>query len=101
MKMLKNLLKSPMFVFGAGLFLITLFVAIFGPLFYNVTLDRVGSQYAAPSWSYWLGTDDLGRDYIALLISGLRSSLYVGFLAGIIATTVGTLLGIYLSLIHI
>jgi peptide/nickel transport system permease protein len=95
MKMFMNLLKSPMFVFGAGLFLLTVAVALLGPVFYNVTLDRVGSQYAEPSWQYWLGTDDLGRDYVSLLILGLRSSLYVGFLAGVIATTVGTLLGIY------
>lgn len=95
MKMFMNLLKSPMFVFGAGLFVLTLAVALLGPVFYNVTLDRVGSQYAEPSMQYWLGTDDLGRDYVSLLILGLRSSLYVGFLAGVIATTVGTLLGIY------
>jgi peptide/nickel transport system permease protein len=58
-------------------------------------LDRVGAQYDPPGAGYWLGTDNLGRDYISLLIKGLRSSLYVGFLAGTIATTVGTLLGIY------
>ena len=95
MKLLKNLLKSPMFVFGATLFFGTLLFALLAPVFYNVTLDRVGAQYDPPSAGYWLGTDNLGRDYISLLIKGLRSSLYVGFLAGTIATTVGTLLGIY------
>jgi len=42
-----------------------------------------------------LGADNLGRDYVSLLIMGLRSSLYVGFLAGIIATVLGTLIGVY------
>ena len=37
----------------------------------------------------------MGFDMVSLLVRGLRSSLYVGFLAGIIATTVGTLLGVY------
>ena len=32
---------------------------------------------------------------VSLLIQGLRSSLYVGFLAGTIATIVGTLIGVY------
>ncbi|MBN1600903.1 MAG: ABC transporter permease [Chitinispirillaceae bacterium] len=95
MKILKNLLKSPMFVTGLVLFLATIILALIGPYVHTITMERVGPQYAPPAAQYLLGTDDLGRDYVSLLIRGLRSSLYVGFLAGIIATTVGTLLGIY------
>ncbi|HNY30061.1 MAG TPA: ABC transporter permease [Fibrobacteria bacterium] len=95
MKILKNLLKSPMFVIGIGLFLGTLFLAFLGPLFANMSLDRVASSYAPPGDGLLLGADNLGRNYVALLLHGLRNSLYVGFLAGIIATTVGTLIGIY------
>lgn len=95
MKLLRNLLKSPMFVVGMGLFFATIAFALLGPLFYNVTMERVGEQYAPPGGGFILGTDDLGRDYVSLLISGLRSSLFVGFMAGIIATTLGTLIGIY------
>ena len=88
MKLLRNLLKSPMFVIGMSLFFGTLLFALLAPLFYNVTLDRVGEQYMSSGPGYILGTDHLGRDYVSLLIKGLRSSLYVGFVAGIIATTV-------------
>ena len=95
MKLIRNMLKSPMFVVGMGLFLLTIAFALLGPLFHKVTLDQVGGQYAHPGSGYFLGTDNLGRDYVSLLIQGLRSSLYVGFMAGIIATTVGTLLGVY------
>jgi len=95
MKLLRNLLKSPMFVIGMSLFFGTILFAFLAPLFYHVTLDRVGEQYMPSGAGHLLGTDHLGRDYISLLIKGLRSSLYVGFLAGIIATTVGTLIGIY------
>lgn len=94
--MLKGLLKSPAFVFGAGLFVLTLLLAFFAPLV--LTLDaktRVGLAYLAPSSAHWLGTDHLGLDMLARLIAGLRSSLYVGFLAGIVATIVGTLIGVY------
>ena len=35
-KLLRNLLKSPMFVIGVSIFVLTLLIAIFGPLFYNV-----------------------------------------------------------------
>jgi peptide/nickel transport system permease protein len=37
----------------------------------------------------------MGVDVVSLLVAGLRSSLFVGFLAGIVATTVGTLIGVY------
>ena len=95
MKLLRNLLKSPMFVIGAGLFFGTLLFALVAPLFMHLTLERVSSAYEPPTSQWLLGTDNLGRDYVSLLIKGLRSSLYVGFLTGIIATSVGTLLGIY------
>jgi len=110
MKLIRNLLKSPMFVIGMSLFIGTLLVAIIGPLVYHINLDRVSDQYAMPgaigSWVdgttklmthpyLLLGADNMGRDYISLLIMGLRSSLYVGLLAGVIATTLGTLIGIY------
>ncbi len=95
MKLLRNLLKSPMFVIGVTLFFGTILIALAGPLFYKINMARVGSQYAAPSAKFLFGLNDLGQDYVSLLIAGLRSSLYVGFLAGIIATTIGTLIGIY------
>jgi peptide/nickel transport system permease protein len=96
MKLFKNLLKSPAFLLGAGLFLLTLLLALLGPLFVDInTKTRVGLAYMAPSPQARLGTDHLGLDMISLLIQGLRSSLYVGFLAGTVATIVGTLIGVY------
>jgi peptide/nickel transport system permease protein len=96
MKLLKNLLKSPMFVIGASLFLGTLLVALIGPLVYKVNINAtVGGGYDGPSARYVLGLDHRGYDYVSLLLMGLRSSLFVGFLAGVIATTIGTLIGIY------
>lgn len=96
MKLFKNLLKQPSFLFGAGLFLATLLLALLGPVFFHVdTKTRVGLAFMEPSSKALLGTDHLGLDMMSLLIQGLRSSLYVGFLAGIIATTVGTAIGVY------
>ncbi len=110
MKLLSNLLKSPMFVIGMVLFIATILIALVGPLVYNVNTNQVSGPYAAPgtmgTWTdpqsgqiiqpyLLLGSDNMGRDNISLLIMGLRSSLYVGLLAGVIATTLGTLIGIY------
>jgi peptide/nickel transport system permease protein len=92
----KGLLKSPAFLFGAGLFVLTLLVAFVAPVFMNLDAKtRVGLAYVAPSSAHWLGTDHLGLDMLSRLVAGLRSSLYVGFLAGIVATIVGTLIGVY------
>lgn len=96
MRLLKNLFKSPFFVLGMGLFLLTLSFAVFGPLFLAADVNtRVGLPYMAPSARHWLGTDHMGVDMISMLLAGLRSSLYVGFLAGTVATSVGTLVGLY------
>ena len=96
MKLFKNLLKQPSFIFGASLFLLTLLLALLGPLLFHIdTKTRVGLAYMPPSAKAWLGTDHLGLDMFSLLIQGLRSSLYVGFVAGTIATVVGTAVGVY------
>lgn len=46
-----------------------------------------------PSAAYPLGTDDQGRDLIAVVIAGLPLTIAVGFLAGAIGVVVGTILG--------
>lgn len=96
MKLLQNLLKKPSFLFGASLLLFTLLLALLGPLAFHVdTKTRVGLAFMEPSSKAWLGTDHLGLDMFSLLIQGLRSSLYVGFVAGSLATVVGTSIGVY------
>lgn len=42
---------------------------------------------------HWLGTDNVGRDVAAGMISGLRTSLLVGLLAMLIASLIGISLG--------
>ena len=48
LKLLKNLMKSPMFVVGISLFLLTLIIAFFGPIVYNVDTnarDKIGRAH--------------------------------------------------------
>jgi peptide/nickel transport system permease protein len=43
---------------------------------------------------YWLGTDGQGRDMLSAMIYGLRTSLAVGVVSGVVALGVGTTLGL-------
>ena len=52
------------------------------------------ARRAPPAAAHLLGTDALGRDLLARLIFGARSSLAVGLLAPLIATLVGGALGL-------
>jgi peptide/nickel transport system permease protein len=47
----------------------------------------------APNGTFWLGTDDLGRDILSRIIYGTRVSLIVGVLATAIAVLVGLAVG--------
>jgi len=77
-------------------------MAIFAPLIapfdpYDQDLSR---RLIPPFWSakanaaHWLGTDNLGRDYLSRLIYGARISLLIGFAVMIISGLIGTVLGL-------
>jgi peptide/nickel transport system permease protein len=52
-----------------------------------------GAQ-AASGMTYWLGTDDQGRDMLSAIFYGLRTSLAVGGLSAMLALVLGTALGL-------
>ena len=47
----------------------------------------------SPSWSHWLGTDDLGRDVLARLLFGARTALVVAFGVVVLSVIVGVIVG--------
>src|SRR3712207_9424589 len=47
-----------------------------------------------PSADHWFGTTHLGQDVFSQILDGTRSVMYVGFLAGLIATTLSVLVGV-------
>lgn len=60
----------------------------------NPTASTTGGFGAAPSIEHLLGTDDVGRDNLARLLDGGKTSLYVGFLSTILSLLIGVPLGL-------
>ncbi len=86
---------------GAALLSSALFVALFAPLLTphsatDTMRDAAGRPltFAAPGRHPILGTDDAGHDVWTLLVYGARISLTVGFVAGLISITIGSLFGL-------
>ena len=53
-----------------------------------------GSTSADGAVTYWLGTDDQGRDMLSAIFYGLRTSLFVGVASAGVALAIGTTLGL-------
>ena len=61
---------------------------------YDPELNNFASMHEAPNASYWLGTDQFGRDLLSRLIYGARTALFVGFVAAFSGATIGLVLGV-------
>ena len=82
---------------GSVILVFFILVAIFGPIIFPFDPTSIGTpqdQMNPPSGAHWLGTDDMGRDVFANLISGTRISMLIGAFATLISMLIGTVIGI-------
>ncbi|MFH0847254.1 MAG: ABC transporter permease [Chloroflexota bacterium] len=61
---------------------------------YNRETNEFFTQKTVGTTRHILGTDDKGRDILAMLVSGARVSLQIGLLATLLAIFIGTVLGV-------
>lgn len=52
------------------------------------------ARYAPPSWQYWLGTDEFGRDVLSRLMAGAGVSVMVSACSVLLALALGTAVGV-------
>jgi len=74
--------------------LIALFADVLAPEARLSVTNAPGAPLEPPSVRFWLGTDELGRSVLDLVIQGSQISLLVGFLATAISMLIGALVGI-------
>ena len=93
---LANFYKNHKLAFFSSVFIFVLvFLAIITPFItpYSYAEQNLFLGAAPPSSEYMLGTDVLGRDLFTRMLYGSRVSLLVGFLATLVALTIGVLWG--------
>jgi peptide/nickel transport system permease protein len=95
--------KDKLAMFSLIMLVILLLVAFVGPYFLNseaVTMVSPLDRYLKPGEvsidgrTFWLGSDDGGRDVFGLLLIGTRNSVFIGFAITIITSIIGVGVGI-------
>jgi peptide/nickel transport system permease protein len=76
---------------GAAVLLLLAVSAIFVPLLSPYLYGDIDLQSIKqpPSWSHWMGTDEIGRDLATRVMVGARISLAIGLAGAIMATLIG------------
>jgi peptide/nickel transport system permease protein len=79
---------------GLILIALVLFAAFLGPVLYPINpFEILAKKFIPPGGSFPLGTDYLGRDVLAGIIQGSRTSLLVGVTAAAMMMTLGIIFG--------
>ena len=101
MRVLRELLRRKLAVFGLAVIAVIVVMALLAPvitpyapddqLFEGLTLEGAPLP---PGGSFVLGTDLLGRDLFSRLVYGARTSLVIGIVANGVAVLIGAAIGI-------
>lgn len=77
----------------AVLYLLAILAPLVAPYDPTIIEDAVANRYLAPSLAHPFGTDEFGRDLLSRALYGAQVSLSVGFIAVVVAITIGTVYG--------
>jgi peptide/nickel transport system permease protein len=80
---------------GVSIIAVLLLLAVAAPLVAPFDpLRQVATSTEPPSWVHPMGTDNIGRDLLSLVIYGTRASLAIGFCGAFAALIIGGLVGV-------
>ena len=88
--------RKPLGAAGALIVLVMIVAAVFAEVVapFDPVANNFMAMEQAPSWEYWLGTDQFGRDMLSRIIYGARTALFVGFAAALVGGSIGLVLGV-------
>lgn len=94
--LLRRVAGTPSGAFGLVVVVLLVVVAVLGPLIAPHDPNRldIDHRLEGPSATYWLGTDNLGRDLLSRLMLGARIALQIAVPAVAIGVIAGLLLGL-------
>ncbi len=96
MKALRHVLRENKVTAAAfALFVLIILVAGLGPLLLpiNPLTTDAASALAAPSAAHWFGTDEVGRDVLARVVTATRLDLVIALSAVSLSFVIGSILG--------
>jgi len=88
--------RQPLGAVSAVCVALMILVAVFAPQIspYDPVVNHYEAMEVAPNATYWLGTDQFGRDLLSRVIWGARTALFIGFTSAILGSTIGLMLGV-------
>jgi len=92
---MNKLFKNKLTLFGGGIILLFVFIALFAPLIaqHDPTFVDIKEALKPPTMEHLLGTDMLGRDVFARMIYASRIALSIGLIAMGLAAVIGVMVG--------
>ena len=94
--LLRQLFRRRLVLAAAGLLGAIIVVALLAPWItpYDPQKMDIINRLKPPGSAHWFGSDEFGRDVLARVMLGARLSLLVGFLVVVVATVLGSALGL-------
>lgn len=98
-ELLREIVRSKTFIVGAIIVGFWIICAIFGYAIapHNPAAENLEAINKAPSGSHLFGTDQLGRDMLSRVITGVRDIIIIAPASVIIATVLGTAFGLVMG----
>ena len=98
-ELVREIVHSKTFIVGAIIVGFWIVCAIFGYAIapHDPAAENLNAINQAPSSAHWFGTDQLGRDMLSRVITGVRDILIIAPLATIISTLLGTAFGLIMG----
>lgn len=95
-RLLRGLFGTPAAALGTGLVAAILLIALAAPWLspHGPNAIDVTARLQAPSMAHWLGTDNLGRDFLSRILYGTRVAVGVSLAVILISLSAGLVLGI-------